>query len=120
VILLPLLVDHIIANDSQHQLQPAVIEKNLTDHYPFICIIKQAKSNHNHNGNVTHYFYTDKSKFKDDIFCKDLKNNLRLYFSQKNALNMKNFNMVFSGVARVFAARGRLKNSAPYFCSKNL
>jgi len=50
------IIDHIITNDIQHNLHPAVIEENLTDHYSVVCVINQSKTNQIQNKNSTNFF----------------------------------------------------------------
>jgi len=63
--------------------------------------------------------------FMRNSFCIN-KNSNKMQYSFSSTLTLNFLNLansvvaLCSGVARVFAARGGLKNAAPYFCSKNL
>ena len=35
------IIDHIITNDSKHELQSFIVKSDLTDHYPIFCVIKK-------------------------------------------------------------------------------
>ena len=35
------IIDHIITNDSKHELQSFIVKSDLTDHYPIFCVINK-------------------------------------------------------------------------------
>ena len=39
------IIDHIITNDSKHELQSFISKSNLTNHYPIFCVIKKISTN---------------------------------------------------------------------------
>ena len=73
------IIDHIITNDSKHELQSFIVKSDLTDHYPIFCVIN--KNSTNNKKNIEKLFYHDKTKFYTESFCKDLQTNFDNYFS---------------------------------------
>ena len=39
------IIDHIITNDSKHELQSFIVKSDLTDHYPIFCVINKNSIN---------------------------------------------------------------------------
>ena len=39
------IIDHIITNDSKHELQSFIVKSELTDHYPIFCVINKNFTN---------------------------------------------------------------------------
>ena len=35
------IIDHIITNDSKHEIQSFIVKSDLTDHYPIFCVINK-------------------------------------------------------------------------------
>ena len=64
------IIDHIITNDSKHELQSFIVKSDLTDHYPISCVIN--KNFTNNKKNIEKLFYREKTNFCSELFCKDL------------------------------------------------
>ena len=43
------IIDHIITNDSKHELQSFIVKSDLTDHYPIFCVINKNFTNNKRN-----------------------------------------------------------------------
>ena len=93
------IIDHVITNDVKHHISPAVLEVNLTDHYPILCAVKQSKPMR--KVKVSESFYRDQSKFVADSFCEDLQNKLHDYFVQQPSLCNSNYNSLFNKFASI-------------------
>ena len=65
------IIDHIITNDFTHRINPAVLQANLTDHYPIPCAVKQSKPLR--KAKVSEIFYHDKTNFIADSCSEDLR-----------------------------------------------
>ena len=39
------IIDHVITNDSKHELQSFIVKSDWTDHYPIFCVIIKNFSN---------------------------------------------------------------------------
>ena len=87
------LIDHIITNNTELDLNPAVIEADISDHFPVLCIITKPRPQQTHKSKKM--LYRDKSFFRVDSFCENLEANLINVFSQQPALNNDNFNEMF-------------------------
>ena len=93
------IIDHIITNDVKHHISPAVLEVNLTDHYPILCAVKQSKPLR--KVKVSESFHRDQSKLVADSFCEDLQNKLHDYFVQQPSLCNSNYNSLFNKFASI-------------------
>ena len=74
-------------------MYPAVIEVDITDHYPILCIIEKPRTKTNSKPQSTHF--RDKSAFSADAFSNDLYSNLTNSFSDQPALTTDNLNDLF-------------------------
>ena len=63
------IIDHIITNDSNHQIKSFIFEVDVSDHYPILCKIDKRKSNFSKNHSDV--YFRNKSKFTPEIFCED-------------------------------------------------
>ena len=91
--------DHIITNDFTHRINPAVLEANLTDHYPILCAVKQSKPLR--KAKVFKIFYRDKTNFTVDYFCEDLLHKLYYYFAHQPSLSKNIYDSLFSKFASI-------------------
>ena len=87
------LVDHIITNNTELDLNPAVIEADISDHFPVLCIITKPRPQLTYESKKM--LYRDKSSFRVDSFCENLEAKLINVFSQQPELNNDNFNEMF-------------------------
>ena len=87
------IIDHIITNNFKSNLYPAVIEVDITDHYPILCIIEKPRIKTNAKLEITHF--RDKSAFSADAFNKDLYSNQTNSFSDQPALTADSLNDLF-------------------------
>ena len=88
------IIDHVITNDSKHNLKPGIFQTNeVSDHFIIFCQINKALQAKKPKKKVE--YYRDKSKFDADMFCYDLNEALRSFFSHLPALSDDNFNGVF-------------------------
>ena len=96
------IIDHIITNDSKHELQSFIVKSDLTDHYPIFCVIN--KNSTNNNKNIEQFFYRDKTKFCLESFCKELQTDLDNYFSHQPTPFNENFNeLVFNNFVHIIS-----------------
>ena len=95
------IIDHIITNDSKHELQSFIVKSDLTDHYPIFCVIN--KNSTNNKKNIEKLFYRDKTKFCTESFCKDLQTDLDNYFSHRPTLSNENFNELFNSFVHIIS-----------------
>ena len=94
------IIDHIITNDSKHELQSFIVKSDLTDHY-FFCAIN--KNFTNNKKNIKKLFHRDKTKFCTESFCKDFQTDLDNYFSHRPSLSNKNFNELFNSFVHIIS-----------------
>ena len=87
------LIDHIITNNTELDLNPAVIEVDISDHFPVLCIITKLRPQLTYESKKM--LYRDKSSFRVDSFCENLEVKLINVFSQQPELNNNNFNKMF-------------------------
>ena len=87
------LIDHIITNSTELDLNPAVIEADISDHFPVLCIITKPQLHQTYEAKKM--LYKDKSSFRVDSFCENLEVKLINVFSQQPELNNGNFNEMF-------------------------
>ena len=95
------IIDHIITNDSKHELQSFIVKSDLTDHYPIFCVIK--KNSTNSKKNIEQFFYRDKTKFCSESFCKELQTDLDNYFSHQPTQSNGNFNELFNNFVNIIS-----------------
>ena len=95
------IIDHIITNNSKHELQSFTVKSDLTDHYPIFCVIN--KNSTNDKKNTEKLFYHDKTKFCTESFCKDLQTDLDNYFSHRSTLSNQNFNELFDSFVHIIS-----------------
>ena len=95
------IIDHIITNDSKHELQSFIVKSDLTDHYPIFCVIN--KNSINNKKNIEQFFYRDKTKFCSESFCKELQTDLDNYFSHRPTLSNENFNELFNNFVHIIS-----------------
>ena len=93
------ILDHIITNNFEVSLNPAVIETDITDHYPILCAIEKPISKFNPKPEIK--YFRDRSAFRADSFCEDLHQNLLNSFSDQPPLTIENFNELFNLFSRV-------------------
>ena len=93
------IIDHIITNDSKHQLQSFIVKSDLTDHNPIFI----NKNSTNNKKNIEQLFYRDKTKFCSESFCKDLQTDLDNYFSHRPTLSNENFNELFNNFVHIIS-----------------
>ena len=86
-------IDHIITNNFKSNLYPAVIEVDITNHNPILCIIEKPRTKTNSKPEITHF--RNKSAFSADAFSKDLYSKLTNSFSDQPALTTDNLNDLF-------------------------
>ena len=87
------LLDHIITNNMDQVISPAVIETDITDRYPILyTVIKPRYS----IPKFAKKFYRDKSSFSADSFRNDLQADLSNSFSKQPELAKENFNEMFN------------------------
>ena len=96
------IIDHIITNDSNHQIKSFIFEVDVSDHYPILCKIDKRKSNFSKNHSDV--YFRNKSKFTPVIFCEDLKNNLDLFFFNLPLLTKDNFNENFEKFTNIVSS----------------
>ena len=94
-------IDHIITNDSKHELQSFIVKSDLTEHYPIFCVIN--KNSTNSKKNIEQFFYRDKTKFCSESFCKELQTDLDNYFSHRPTLSNGNFNKLFNNFVHIIS-----------------
>ena len=87
------LIDHIITNNTELHLNPVVIEADILNHFPVLCIITKPRPQQTYESKKM--LYRDKSSFRVDSFCENLEAKLINVFSQQPELNYDNFNEVF-------------------------
>ena len=87
------LLDHIITNNMDQVINPAVIEADITDHYPILCTVHKPKYSTTKNSKM---FYRDKSSFCADSFRNDLQADLCNVFEHQPELTNENFNEMFN------------------------
>ena len=87
------LIDHIITNNPELDQNPAVIEADITDHFPVLGIITKPRPQLTYESKKV--LYRDKSSFRIDSFCENLEAKLINVFSQQPVLNNDNFNEMF-------------------------
>ena len=95
------IIDHIITNDSKHELQSFIVKSDLTDHYLIFCVIN--KNSTNNRKNIEQFFYRDKTKFCSESFCKELQTDLDNYFSHRPTLSNENFNKLFNSFVDIIS-----------------
>ena len=100
------IIDHIINNDSKHELQSFTVKSDLTDHYPIFCVIN--KNFTNNKKNIEKLFYCDKTKFCSKPFCKYFQTDLNNYFSHRTTLSNENFNKLFNNFVHILLTPMRL------------
>ena len=96
------IIDHIITNDSNHQIKSFIFEVDVTDHYPILCKIVKRKSNFLKNHSDV--YFRNKSKFTPEIFCEDLKNNLDFFLFNLPLLTKGNFNENFEKFTNIVSS----------------
>ena len=87
------IIDHIITNDSNHQIDSFIFEVDVTDHYPLLCKIDERKSNNSKNH--PDEYYRDKSNFTAESFREDLEKNLQSFYLNLSQLTNDNFSENF-------------------------
>ena len=87
------LIDHIITNNTELDLNPAVIEADISNHFPVLCIITKPRPQQTYESKKM--LYRDKSSFRVDSFRENLEVNLINVFSQQPELNNNNFIEMF-------------------------
>ena len=87
------LLDYIITNNMDQVINPAVIEADITDHYPILCTVHKPKYSPTKNSKM---FYGDKSSFCADSFRNDLQADLCNVFAHQPELTNENFNEMFN------------------------
>ena len=95
------IIDHIITNDSKHELQSFIVKSDLTDYYPIFCVIN--KNSTNSKKNIEQFFYRNKTKFCSESFCKELQTDLDNYFSHRPTLSNENFNKLFNNFVHIIS-----------------
>ena len=95
------IIDHIITNDSKHELQSFIVKSDLTDHYPIFCVIN--KNSTNNKKNIEQLFYRDKTKFCSESFCKELQTDLDKHFSHRPTLSNENCNKLFNNFVHIIS-----------------
>ena len=87
------LIDHIITDNTELDLNLAVIEADISNHFPVLCIITEPRPQLTYQSKKM--LYKDKSSFRVDSFCENLEAKLINVFSQQPELNNDNFNEMF-------------------------
>ena len=96
------IIDHIITNDTEHDLRPIVIETDLTDHYPIFCVVNKFKTS-----TVTKLpktYYRDKSTFSSQSFCDELEITLANFILNQPLLNNDNFDNTFNNFISIISS----------------
>ena len=93
------IIDHIISNDTINELNPGIIQTDLTDHYPLFCVVKRFHCKD--KTKTPKRYYRDKSSFCAEYFCEYLGNTLNEFFSAQPALNIEKFNKLFNQFAHI-------------------
>ena len=88
-----MVIDHTITNDKIHIQCPSVLQANLTDHYPTMCIIDNLTVIKNNTKNVPSY--RDRKSHNSQIFCNKLDKKLGELATNNLPLNHAIFNFVF-------------------------
>ena len=96
------IIDHIITNDSNHQIKSFIFEVDVTDHYPILCQKDKRKSNISKKHSDV--YFKNKSIFTPEIFCEDLKNNLHFFFFNLPLLTKDNFNENFEKFTNIVSS----------------
>ena len=78
----------------EHSLIPAVIQTDITDHYPILGAV--TKPRYKPNNKPPLIFYREKSTFRAEAFCEDLHSNLNNSVSTQPVLNTNNYNQSFN------------------------
>ena len=91
------LLDHIITNDMNQVISPAMIETDMSDHYPILCTVNKPRYS---IPKFTKKLYKDKSSFSADSFRNDLQADLCNAFSHQPELAKENFNEMFNLFSR--------------------
>ena len=78
-------------------ISPAVIETDITDHYPILCTVNKPRYS---IPKFTKTFYRDKSSFSADSFRNALQADLCNAFSHQPELTKENFNEMFNLFSR--------------------
>ena len=91
------LLDHIITNNMDQVISPAVIETDITDHYPILCTVNKPEYS---IPKFTKTFYRNKSSLSADSFRNDLQADLCNAFSHQPELTKESFNEMFNLFSR--------------------
>jgi len=90
------IIDHIITNDSDHNITPRIVISSLTDHYPILCQINNFAIPPKLDSDGLASLYRDKSKFDSENFSNELDNKLRNFVHIHFPLSVYNFNELFN------------------------
>ena len=93
------LLDHIITNNMDQVISPAVIETDITDHYPILCTVNKPRYS---TSKFTKKFCRDESSFFADSFRNDLQADLYNAFSHQPELTEKHSTKSFISFLALF------------------
>ena len=85
-------LDHIITNENKHQIFPAVVDYDITDHYPVMALVNN-KLNHK---NVQPKFARSFAKFNSDIFNNDLQKRINRFMPKILTISENNVDDIFN------------------------
>ena len=108
------IIDHILTNDSKHQIIPLVFDNNITDHYPVAALINRNLAPKRSESILVRSF----TKFDCNNCNNDLFTKLDNFMSNINAITESNINDIFdsfyslltSTINRAVESQARVQN----------
>ena len=85
-------LDHIITKENKHQIFPAVVDYDITDHYPVMALVNN-KLNHK---NVQPKFTRSFAKFNSDSFNNDLQKRINRFMPKILTISENNVDDIFN------------------------
>ena len=85
-------LDHIITNENKHQIFPAVVDYDITDHYPVMALVNN-KLNHK---NIQPKFARSFAKFNSDSFNNDFQKRINRFVPKILIISENNVDDIFN------------------------
>ena len=85
-------LDHIITNENKHQIFPAVVDYDITDHYPVMALVNDKLIHEN----VQPKFARSFAKFNSDSFNKNLQKRINSFMTKILTISENNDDDIFN------------------------